>query len=87
MLWRRGGLGPLPIGTPAKVSVWGQRTLAGTDAVPGGCCLPFHPVSRGDGVFLGYCCVPVFGPMPSETSLLYFPLDSRVRNSLEFLVL
>lgn len=47
----RGGLGPLPIGTPAKVSVWGQRTLAGTNAVPGGCCLPFHPVStRGGGV-------------------------------------
>ena len=29
-----------------------------------------------------YCHVPWFDPMPSETSLLCFPLDSRVSSSL-----
>lgn len=61
---------------------WQVLMLSQVDAA---CPSILYP--RGEGVFLGYCCVPVFGPMPSETSLLYFPLDSRVRNSLEFLVL
>ena len=40
----------------------GQRALGGTNAVPGGCCFPFHPVStrRGGvpGVLLGSCVWP-----------------------------
>ena len=79
MLWRRGGLGPLHIGTPVSVSVsgrepWEVLMLSQVDAA-----FPSILYPRGEGVFLGYCWVPVFGPMPSETSLLYFPLDSRVR--------